>query len=409
MVGLQPWAELELWRQDSKDLSSALAAAERLVDTSRRPKFDYKLFDAKKNENQNNNNSSHNRKKFGQQSQASGNSTVQNNGNNHRSGRDSNQNKSFRPNQGPKCWHCSGNQSAAKCLNVGDNQATSLQQSASTVQGEQCSESPKMGALQLVSAMERTAKVSTPNIGLMHLNILANGRSTTAMVDTGATHNFISVEEAKHLGLTLEKGELHMNAVNSEAKPICGVARDVDVKIENWSGNANFSVAPIDDYKMILGMDLMYKTKMVPMPHLRTIASLDEKAPYMIAIQFQEKGRPTFPRKHAKDLQEQMKKSNSRKAARQSKKGADQRRRPEEFQVGDRVLVELYPDRKGLSCGKHRASIRKFEGSFTVVRRIGKLAYKLDLPPDFKVYSVFHVRNLNPFYADDEDPGRSKP
>ncbi|CAN6440095.1 unnamed protein product [Victoria cruziana] len=104
-----------------------------------------------------------------------------------------------------------------------------------------------------------------------------------------------------------------------------------------------------------------------------------------------------------------MKKSNSHNAARHLKKGVDQRRRPKEFQVGDRVLVELYPDRTGLSCGKHRASIRKFEGPFTVVRRIGKLAYKLNLPPDFKVRSMFHVRNLNPFYADDEDPERSKP
>ncbi|CAN6449072.1 unnamed protein product [Victoria cruziana] len=280
-----------------------------------------------------------------------------------------------------------------------------------------------MGALQLVSVMEGTTKVSTPNIGLMHLNILVNRRSTTTMVDTGAMYNFVSVEEAKRLGLTLEKEELRMKAVNSEAKSICRVARDVAVKIENWSENVNFSIAPIDDYKMILGIDLMCKAKMVPMPHLRTIASLDEKTSYMIpaqsmkkdkgkvlmlsAIQLQEKGRLTFPHKHAKDLQEQMNKSNSHKAARQLKKWADQRRSPEEFQVGDRVLVELYPDRTGLSCGKHRASIRKFEGPFTVVRRIGKLIYELDLPPE--VCSIFHIGNLNSFYADDEDPRRSKP
>ncbi|CAN6477302.1 unnamed protein product [Victoria cruziana] len=282
-----------------------------------------------------------------------------------------------------------------------------------------------MGALQLVSVMEGTTKVSTPNIWLMHLNILVNGRSTAAMVDTGTTHNFVSVEEAKRLGLTLEKRELRMKAVNSGAKPISGVAWDVALKIENWLGKANFSVAPTDNYKMILGMDLMCKAKIVPMPHLGTIASLDEKAPYMIlaqsvkmnkgkalmssAIQLQEKGRPTFPHKHAKDLQEQMKKSNSHKAARQLNKGADQRRRPEEFQVGDWVLVELYPGRIGLSCGKHRASIRKFEGPFIVVRRIGKLAYKLGLMPDFKVHLVFHVGNLKPFYADDEDSRKNKP
>ncbi|CAN6443090.1 unnamed protein product [Victoria cruziana] len=148
-----------------------------------------------------------------------------------------------------------------------------------------------------------------------------------------------------------------MKAVNSEAKPICRVARDVAVKIENWSEKANFSVAPIDDYKMILRIDLMCKVKMVPILHLRTIVSLDEKAPYMIlvqsvkrdkgkalmlsAIQLQEKGKPTFPNKHAKDLQEQMKKSNSYKAWRQMNKGADQRQRLEEFQVVDRVFVEL--------------------------------------------------------------------
>ncbi|CAN6451992.1 unnamed protein product [Victoria cruziana] len=309
-----------------------LAAAERLVDASRHPKFDYKPFDAQENE-KNNNNDTNYKKKFGQQSQASSNSTVQNNGNNNGSGRDGNQNKPFRPYQGTKSWHCNGNHHAAKCPNVGDNQVTSSKQSASAVQGEECSECPQMGALQLISAMEGTTKVTTPNIRLMHLDILVNRRSTTAMVDTGRTYNFVSVEETKRLGLTLEKGELRIKAVNSEAKPICGVARDVAVKIENWSGKTNFSVAPIDDYKMILGIDLMCKAKMVPMPYLRTIASLDEKAPYMIpaqsvkrnkgkalmlsAIQLQEKGRPTFPHKHAKDLQEQMKKANPHKAVRQ--------------------------------------------------------------------------------------------
>ncbi|CAN6455079.1 unnamed protein product [Victoria cruziana] len=143
-----------------------------------------------------------------------------------------------------------------------------------------------MGALQLLNAMKATAKVTiTPSTGLMYLDILVNGMSTTAMVDTGATHNFVSVEEAKRLGLTLEKGELRMKAVNSEAKPICGVARDVAMKVESWSGKANFSVAPMDDFKMILGMELMCKAKMVPMPHLRTIGILDEKAPCMIQAQ----------------------------------------------------------------------------------------------------------------------------
>ncbi|MFV0960787.1 hypothetical protein QML37_31180, partial [Klebsiella pneumoniae] len=97
------------------------------------------------------------------------------------------------------------------------------------------------------------------------------------------------------------------------------------------------------------------------------------------------------------------------KAAKKMKKWAYNKRRPAEFRVGDQALVKLYPDRTGIVKGKHRAVIRKYEGPFTVVKRIGKPAYKLDLPPDFKIQSVFHVRNLKPFYADHEDPERSQP
>ncbi|CAN6458635.1 unnamed protein product [Victoria cruziana] len=118
----------------------------------------------------------------------------------------------------------------------------------------------------------------------MYLNILVNRRSMTAMVETCTTYNFVSMEEARCLGLTLEKGELCMKVVNSEAESICGVAQDV-ATLESWLGKANFSVAPLDDYKMILGMKLIYKAKIVLMPHLRTIASLNEKALCMIPAQ----------------------------------------------------------------------------------------------------------------------------
>ena len=49
---------------------------------------------------------------------------------------------------------------------------------------------------------------------LMYVNIKLNVQTTRAMVDTGATHNFIVDREAKRLGLILEKNPSQMKVVN---------------------------------------------------------------------------------------------------------------------------------------------------------------------------------------------------
>ncbi|KAK3043278.1 hypothetical protein RJ639_002521 [Escallonia herrerae] len=49
-------------------------------------------------------------------------------------------------------------------------------------------------------------KSDVPGKGLMYVDIKANGKAIRAMVDTGATHNYISSTEVERLGLTLEKG-----------------------------------------------------------------------------------------------------------------------------------------------------------------------------------------------------------
>ncbi|KAK3029581.1 hypothetical protein RJ639_038332 [Escallonia herrerae] len=67
--------------------------------------------------------------------------------------------------------------------------------------------------------------------GLMYVDINVTGKAIRAMVDTEATHNYISSTEVERLGLTLEKGWGRVKAINSAAQPVAGIARSVLIKI----------------------------------------------------------------------------------------------------------------------------------------------------------------------------------
>ncbi|KAJ7968029.1 Retrotransposon protein, putative, Ty3-gypsy subclass [Quillaja saponaria] len=96
------------------------------------------------------------------------------------------------------------------------------------------------------------------------------------------------------------------------------------------------------------------------------------------------------------------------KASKRMKKWADKGRRQLEFQVGDLVLVKLTKEQlKGLRRQDHKL-IRKYEGPLPIVSKVGKVAYKIDLPPWMKIHPVIHVSNLKPYHPDPEDPARNQ-
>ncbi|KAJ4850600.1 hypothetical protein Tsubulata_028346 [Turnera subulata] len=77
-----------------------------------------------------------------------------------------------------------------------------------------------------------------------------------ALIDAGATHNFLASDEAKKLGITITKDLSTMKAVNTAAQPILGVARGVGINLGDWRGKNELTV----DYPMILGMEFFEKT-----------------------------------------------------------------------------------------------------------------------------------------------------
>ncbi|CAL8989012.1 unnamed protein product [Prunus brigantina] len=117
-----------------------------------------------------------------------------------------------------------------------------------------------MGAIRRFNALQ--AKGAQPQVqakGVMFVDAVVNGMTTRCLVDTGASHNFMSVQEAKRLRCRVSKEAGSMKTVNSTAKPIDGVAHGVELHIATWKGVADFSVIPMDDYDVVLGMEFMDK------------------------------------------------------------------------------------------------------------------------------------------------------
>ncbi|GJV73386.1 putative reverse transcriptase domain-containing protein [Tanacetum coccineum] len=90
------------------------------------------------------------------------------------------------------------------------------------------------------------------------------------------------------------------------------------------------------------------------------------------------------------------------KAARDYQKSyVDNRRKPLEFEVGDKVLLRVLPW-KGMMCfGKKGKLAPRYVGPFDILERIGPIAYRVRLPKELsEVHDTFHVSNLKKCLVD---------
>nr|GFA61135.1 putative reverse transcriptase domain, ribonuclease H-like domain, aspartic peptidase domain protein [Tanacetum cinerariifolium] len=90
-------------------------------------------------------------------------------------------------------------------------------------------------------------------------------------------------------------------------------------------------------------------------------------------------------------------------AARDRQKSyADLKRKPMEFQVGDKVMLKVSPWKRVVRFGKRGKLNPRYVGPFKVLERIGDVAHKLDLPEELsRVHNTFHVSNLKKCHADE--------
>ena len=77
------------------------------------------------------------------------------------------------------------------------------------------------------------------------------------------------------------------------------------------------------------------------------------------------------------------------------KEQSDRKRRDLRFSTGDQVLLST--EHLNLKNAPVQKLKRRFVGPFFVVRRVGPVAYELELLETWKIHNVFHISLLHPF------------
>ncbi|GJT60444.1 putative reverse transcriptase domain-containing protein [Tanacetum coccineum] len=81
---------------------------------------------------------------------------------------------------------------------------------------------------------------------------------------------------------------------------------------------------------------------------------------------------------------------------------ADRRRKPLEFEVGDKDLLKVSPWKGVIRFGKRGKLNPRYIGPFKILDKVGTLAYRLELPEQLsQVHSTFHVSNLKKCFVDE--------
>ncbi|KAK2966295.1 hypothetical protein RJ640_018106 [Escallonia rubra] len=268
--GLQNWAKQELQRRGVKDLDEAIAVAESLMEYAR-------VGDSSKGKNVQVASKGNHAKGGGDKPKA-WNKWNNQAGTNKFEGHGKLEERRAKSKPKDGCFFCGGPHWARDCPRQGKLNAL-VEENEELEEGD-----VHMGSLQILNALHAKAVAKVPmgkgqastGKGLLYVEAKLNGKPAQVMVDTGATHNFVTMEEAKRLGLKVVGGGGWLKSVNTNAKPLQGAARQVEMCLGSWRGLVDFSVAPMDDFKVVIGLDFLRQVNALVSPYSNAVHIMEK-------------------------------------------------------------------------------------------------------------------------------------
>ena len=73
------------------------------------------------------------------------------------------------------------------------------------------------------------------------------------------------------------------------------------------------------------------------------------------------------------------------------------------------MLIKLWTDQLRYRGDKDTRLERKYDGPCSVLKKMGKVSYKIDISAWMKIRPVIHVSNLKQYHKDLVDPVRNNP
>eukprot|EP00250_Pteridium_aquilinum_P021955 c25270_g3_i2 orf=1629-2120(+) len=126
-----------------------------------------------------------------------------------------------------------------------------------------------LGTLQRINAIDVQQMMDVqPAIDerhqLLYVTVIVNGRPVRAMVDSGATHNFITPAKARECGLKVEvDNDSVMKAVNCPAQRVGKRACNVPISVGDVTHKTEFSVVKMDNFDIALGQTWLRTAKIM--------------------------------------------------------------------------------------------------------------------------------------------------